>query len=106
MVEANVLQISTPVGTAKGFQIELLNNQSSGDTKKGIVVEAIQLLKPDAVFTLSDEQHMTQQGCFTDSMFLFEHKTHTGRAALATPTWRFVSFFYGGGGWRSDKTRT
>ena len=51
VVEANVLQISTPVGTAKGFQIELLNNQSSGDTKKGIVVEAIQLLKPDAVFT-------------------------------------------------------
>jgi hypothetical protein len=33
----------------------------SRDEAKGIVVEAIQLLLPDAVFTLEDEQNVTNQ---------------------------------------------
>jgi hypothetical protein len=33
----------------------------SRDEARGIVVEAIQLLLPDAVFTLEDEQNVTNQ---------------------------------------------
>jgi hypothetical protein len=41
--------------------VVLQNMLPSRDEAKGIVVEAIQLLLPDAVFTLEDEQNVTNQ---------------------------------------------
>jgi hypothetical protein len=61
MVGGNVLQIVANVNVAKSFNIVLENYVESMDRKKGIVVESIQLLVPDPVFTLSDAQNLTRQ---------------------------------------------
>jgi hypothetical protein len=61
VMEAGVLQIVTSVHVAKSFTVVLQNEQVSKADAKGIVVEAIQLLRPDSVFSLQDEQNVTDQ---------------------------------------------
>lgn len=61
VLEGSVLQLTAGVQAATSFTLLLQNILVSRDTKCGIVVEAIQLLVPDPVFTLADEQNMTNQ---------------------------------------------
>ena len=61
VMEANVLQMLASVNQTLAFKIVLQNSRPSRAESKGIVVEAIQLLLPDRVFTLQDEQNITDQ---------------------------------------------